>query len=273
MNKSLFTPAFYENIDVVDRGINDLRRLGATLVDPGPEGALFQPCIDKYAPPLAQRALHQEISRFFSGDGCQRPARRPNLAAAGHVLQSFAGPQRRHHSRFRSRAGDRRRQITWLDRYLRARGDQNIKSTADLIAKAKFYGGIPNTRFIDAKATLEARERAMTFDMRERALEIFSIQQIVLQCMAEQRLDALTYPTSNLPGVTLGAPVEPLINNNGGFAQQEPGRCWGLRASRRSRFPRASPQKHTTVFSTAPRRTECAWSGRSPRNCPWASIF
>ncbi|HEY3044864.1 MAG TPA: amidase, partial [Vicinamibacterales bacterium] len=42
MNKKLFSKADEESIDIVDRAVGDLRKLGATIVDPGPEGALFQ---------------------------------------------------------------------------------------------------------------------------------------------------------------------------------------------------------------------------------------
>src|SRR5438034_8872547 len=50
MDKRLFTEADHETIDIVDRAIGDLRKLGATIVDPGAEGALFQKCIDQHIP-------------------------------------------------------------------------------------------------------------------------------------------------------------------------------------------------------------------------------
>src|SRR5262245_17480645 len=52
MNKKLFSKADEESIDIVERALGDLAKLGATIVDPGPEGALFQSCIDRYAPQL-----------------------------------------------------------------------------------------------------------------------------------------------------------------------------------------------------------------------------
>src|SRR5262249_43077181 len=42
MNKKLFSKADEETIDIVERALGELRKLGATIVDPGPEGALFQ---------------------------------------------------------------------------------------------------------------------------------------------------------------------------------------------------------------------------------------
>src|ERR1700758_1573875 len=49
MDKKVLNEADVQAIDLAERGINDLRALGATIVDPGPSGALFQSCLDKYA--------------------------------------------------------------------------------------------------------------------------------------------------------------------------------------------------------------------------------
>ena len=48
MNKELFTVADHESIEIIEPAIGDLRALGATIVDPGPGGALFQGAVDKY---------------------------------------------------------------------------------------------------------------------------------------------------------------------------------------------------------------------------------
>src|SRR4051812_32355418 len=47
MDKKSFNDADIETIDLTERAISDLRRLGATIVDPGPGGGLFQSCINK----------------------------------------------------------------------------------------------------------------------------------------------------------------------------------------------------------------------------------
>src|ERR1041385_2734636 len=41
MSRKLFSKADEESIDIVERVIGDLRKLGADIVDPGPDGALF----------------------------------------------------------------------------------------------------------------------------------------------------------------------------------------------------------------------------------------
>src|SRR5262249_12029061 len=52
MSRELFSKADEESIAIVERAIADLRKLGATIVDPGPEGELLKPCINRYAPEL-----------------------------------------------------------------------------------------------------------------------------------------------------------------------------------------------------------------------------
>src|SRR5688572_28447488 len=49
MHKKFFTKADEQTIDIVSVAVNDLKKLGATIVDPG-EGDLFTSCIRKYAP-------------------------------------------------------------------------------------------------------------------------------------------------------------------------------------------------------------------------------
>src|SRR5262249_13913522 len=39
----------------------------------------------------------------------------------------------------------------------------------------------------------------------------FAYQQVVLQCMAQQNLDALVSPAGNVPAYILGAPIEPTL--------------------------------------------------------------
>src|SRR5665213_2370899 len=68
MSKKLFSKADEESIDIVERAIADVRKLGATVVDPGPEGALFQGCIARYAPALLNSALPRQYMNLFPAD-------------------------------------------------------------------------------------------------------------------------------------------------------------------------------------------------------------
>ena len=101
----------------------------------------------------------------------------------------------------------------FIDLYLRQRGDAKIKTNADLISYARFH---QDPTWPDRKKNRENVQKAKALDMSIRLLLRFSLQQVILQCMAEQQLDALVYPTSNLPPTKLGAPQGPPINGRNG---------------------------------------------------------
>src|SRR3954470_7418301 len=61
MNRDLFTVADSESITLIERAIDDLRALGATIVDPGPGGALFQDAVDRYAPVWRSEAFIRQF--------------------------------------------------------------------------------------------------------------------------------------------------------------------------------------------------------------------
>jgi Asp-tRNA(Asn)/Glu-tRNA(Gln) amidotransferase A subunit family amidase len=72
MSKKLFSKADEESIDIVESAIADVRKLGATVVDPGPEGALFQGCIARYAPGLLNSALLRQYRNLFPAESPSR---------------------------------------------------------------------------------------------------------------------------------------------------------------------------------------------------------
>jgi amidase len=176
MSKKLFSKADEQSIDIVERAIDDLRKLGATIVDPGPEGELFQGCIARYAPVLLNSA----------GD--------PSAVLSLRSLNTPAVPGEGKYM---------------MNRYLQERGDANIKTSADLILKARFYED-PN--FPDRKQARQAAERATVVDTAARLQTRFALQDLLLQCMQEQRLDALVSPMSTVPPRKLTAPREPNAN-------------------------------------------------------------
>jgi amidase len=106
-----------------------------------------------------------------------------------------------------------------INKYLRERGDANIKSNVDLISKAKFYN---DSNFPDRKQGRGNAEHATQLDTSVRLHHRFALQSIVLQCMQVQRLDAITYPTANVPSPKLNGPREPNVNK----AHPSDGRCW-----------------------------------------------
>jgi Asp-tRNA(Asn)/Glu-tRNA(Gln) amidotransferase A subunit family amidase len=208
MSKKLFSKADEESIDIVERGIGDLRKLGATIVDPGQEGALFQGCIVRHGPELLNSAFARQYRDLFPSDAGGRPQSDqiatlldlradPSRVPPGFGLRTLASL---------GAAGEGR---YMMDRYLQERGDANIKTEADLIAKAKFYND-PN--FPDRKQLLEAAERATVLDTSARLQTRFALQNLLLECMQEQRLDALVSPMSTVLPRKLTAPREPNAN-------------------------------------------------------------
>lgn len=212
MDKRLFTVADRQSIDIVERGIADLRKLGATIVDPGPGGALFQDCVARYAPSTLSGLYTKQFPQLFpaGADHIPKllelyfdPAKSPGkLSIRDFHVERTVGEGR-----------------YVLDRYLQARGDANIRSIDDLIEKSTFYTDIrPKSGFRDKRATLKDKNKDLTLDIGRRLQERFALQQVALQCMAQKQLDAITYPTGNIPPPKLGAPTEPSVNGRSATA-------------------------------------------------------
>jgi amidase len=202
MSKALFAKADEQSIDIIERAIGDLRRLGATIVDPGPNGALFERCMNRLAPALYNSAFTAQRPNLFPPQTDQiaallaleaDPARMPDALS----IRTFGVSPAIGEARY------------MMNKYLRERGDANVKTNADLIGKGTFYRD-PN--FPDRRLQREAVERQTTFDTAARLQSRFAMQTVVLQCMAEQRLDAMVSPTATIPAPKLDAPREPAVN-------------------------------------------------------------
>jgi len=209
MDKNAFNEADAETIDITERAIGDLRQLGATIVDPGPGGALFQSCVGKYIPLYRNRVFTEQHPNLFPLDANGKPATDqisqlvdmfydPSLVPAGSSIRTVGRASNDGVTRY------------MLTRYLHERGDANIKSIRDLIDKSKYYKDIrADAGFVDRKAALEQMYKSQTLDMASLFQERFVTQQIVSQCMALADLDALVSPAGNIPAYVLGAPMEP----------------------------------------------------------------
>jgi amidase len=134
MDKDLFNAGAVQSIDAADRAIDDLRKLGATIVDPGPHGALFQACVDKFVPLYRNKIfMGQFPNRFPPGtdpiaalvDMYENPAQGPGGPNIRNLGPTGAGAPRGG-----ANTGDGK---FFLDLYLKKRGDANIKSISDLI--------------------------------------------------------------------------------------------------------------------------------------------
>ncbi|WP_157622758.1 amidase [Solimonas soli] len=215
MDRRLFTQADAQSIEIVERGIEVLKQLGATIVDPGPGGALFQDCVARYTPSAFNSGFTRQYPQLFPAGADQLatlvamsadPALFPHDGKAP-TIRGIGGDRSSGEGRF------------VLDLYLKKRGDANITSTADLIAKSTFYRDIrQGSGYSDKKKSLEGKNAERTLDLAGRMQLRFALQQIALQCMAGLQLDAVTYPTGNVPAPKLGAPTEPTVNGRSALA-------------------------------------------------------
>jgi Asp-tRNA(Asn)/Glu-tRNA(Gln) amidotransferase A subunit family amidase len=209
MDKRLFTQADHESIDIVDRAVGDLRKLGATIVDPGPEGALFQKCLDQNIPRNLNALFIRELPSQFPAGADHIAVLRdmyfdPGLVPSKATMRDFG-----------TKAENVGEAKYYFNRYLKKRGDANIKDLTDLIKKSHYYVDTfgRDTRFRDVKSVLQDFNKPSTLDLRDRDANRGAIQQTVMQCMATLGLDAVTYPTGNVPAALIKAPVEPDVNS------------------------------------------------------------
>jgi Asp-tRNA(Asn)/Glu-tRNA(Gln) amidotransferase A subunit family amidase len=143
--------------------------------------------VDSSGRPASDR-ISQLVDMFFD----------PSLVPAGSTIRDIAGASNPGMSKY------------LLNRYLKERGDVNIKTIGDLISKSNFYRDIrPEAGFADRKAALEEMNNSVTLDLANLFQERFTVQQVVLQCMAQQNLDAMVSPAGNIPAYILGEPFEP----------------------------------------------------------------
>jgi len=210
MDKRLFTQADHETIDIIDRAVGDLRRLGATIVDPGESGALFQRCIDQYAPQNLNALFTRQFPALFP----------PGKDHIGILEDIYADPSLvpekltlRNLGAASGGAGAAGESKYYFNRYLRKRGDANIKDLTDLINKSRYYNdAFVETRFRDVRTTLMNANKAQALDMREYKFNRVAVQQTIMQCMASLGVDAVAYPTGNIPAGIIKAPIEPDVN-------------------------------------------------------------
>ncbi|MCP5146328.1 MAG: amidase [Gammaproteobacteria bacterium] len=212
MRKSLFTSADTQTIDIVSRGVEDLRALGATIIDPGEEGELFTGCLRRYGPQDENILFTRKYPELFGVDENGKPTTDHTSLLLDMVMNPELVPADFNLRELGSAAPDGQNKYM-MNLYLRQRGDSNIRSNADLIVKSNFHND-PN--FPDRRQGRERAEQVTSYNMAERLLRRFSLRQLVLQCMEEIDVDALVYPTSNLPPRLLGAPEGPNVNGRRG---------------------------------------------------------
>jgi Asp-tRNA(Asn)/Glu-tRNA(Gln) amidotransferase A subunit family amidase len=218
------TKADQDSVAVAEAALRDLAKAGATVVDPGPEGALFRDALAEILPALDAPTLAAVFAEAFpsgtdlveksvamTGEAGKLPA---NLTLRVIAERDAPAP------------GE---VLFGLERYLHDRGDANIRNVADLIAKSTFYShasiaGVtapPKGRLEDLVARAErlTRKRDGSTLVRKLANTTLDIsgwhanrtvlQMLINKVMADNKLDALIYPTKTVLAPRLGEPVEP----------------------------------------------------------------
>ena len=212
MDKSLMSSvAHYEAIDLIEKAIADIRALGATIVDPGPGGALFQSCIDKDVPVWRNRLFASQFPTVFLTGVDQIPTLVDMYLNPSHVPHTSTGsPSLRNIGPTNGDAGGAKFNFDW---YLQRRGDAQMQTLADLINKAVFYSD-PN--FSDRKASLVSNNADTTLATDAALQNRFAVQTFMHECFSEQNLDAVLYPSNTLPPKIMTNGNEPTVNDWGG---------------------------------------------------------
>jgi amidase len=209
LNRKLLAKADEESIDLVERAIAALKTLGVTVVDPGPEGALFQRCIAQSAPELLSGVFARQNRPLFPVDAAGQPQGDHIAAFVELRVNPARFPENVTLRNIGGGFGEPGEDKYMINRYLRERGDANIRTNADLISKATFYND-PN--FPNRRAAREQAEKATTLDTSARMHTRFALQTLLMQCMEAQKLDALVAPMSTVPPRKLLSPREPASN-------------------------------------------------------------
>ena len=226
MDVRLFSKRDQAVIDVVDRAVADLQRTGATIVDPGTGGALMTSCFQRYAPQAFGKLFTRQHPDLFPIDATGKPTAdhlatlvqmkanpnlvpdMPNIRELGPVAAIGDGPY-------------------WRELYMHDRQDAAIKTAKDASAASKAIND-PVWRASSGNITTSApygsgrggvpggggnaQPQPPELDMADRMLQRFAFQQVVMSCMADLKLDALVYPTNNIPPEKIQAPEEPAVN-------------------------------------------------------------
>jgi Asp-tRNA(Asn)/Glu-tRNA(Gln) amidotransferase A subunit family amidase len=207
LRKELFTEEDHQSIALMERAIEDLKKLGATIVDPGAED-LLTPYIRKNFYILYSPALAKKFPALFPVDAEGKPTTDrtdtvlditmdPSKAPASLTIRDIGNVEATGQSKH------------MLGYYLLERGDGKIKTITDLIETGKFF---EDERFGNRKSGLVRKDKATEIDNAARVHLRYAIQYIVLNAMADLNLDVIISPTNNIPPPKLGSPTVPRKN-------------------------------------------------------------
>jgi amidase len=212
MDKDAFTIVDVESIDLVEKAILDLKGLGATIIDPGPGGSIFQGCIDKYWPVWNNRFFIGQFPAVFPVD----PEGEPLTDHIASLVEMFFDTSLVPHTTtgspslrsLGSSPGDTGGGRYNFEVYITERGDAAITTLAELVANQLYWSDpvMPARNIASDNLTLATGS----------ALQVrFALQTSLIQCFGEYDLDAVVYPTGSVPPAILTRPGEPNANGRG----------------------------------------------------------
>lgn len=182
------TLADRDSIRVANEAIADMRKLGATIVDPVDVQDVIAELVPYLEPSLLPKnfptifptpppdPIDQIVSMFFD-------RRLVPSGARGLNLRMLAAQPRGPEGRYA------------MNLYLRARGDANFKTVADIFATPTFAGHMDVLKgaFGETAATLDTPVQT------DHLLRIQTLRQVLLKVMADNRLDALVFVNTTIP--------------------------------------------------------------------------
>jgi Asp-tRNA(Asn)/Glu-tRNA(Gln) amidotransferase A subunit family amidase len=180
------TLADRDSIRIANQAIADLKRLGATVVDPVNFDRAIAEIISSYEPSFFTQTFKEGLSP--GSDPIDRMVAITNdsktlpTGARGVNLRMIAGQRR----------GDEGKYA--MNVYLQHRGDGKFRSVEDMFATKTFSGDLPVLQnAFGAKAkTLDTPAHS------SHLLRMQNLQRILYKVMADNNLDALVYPYSTI---------------------------------------------------------------------------
>lgn len=233
---------------------DDLARLGAEVVDP----VDFRGAIAALVPALEPSALATSTTTVRDNaflTATALPGIAELLAVGADPARLPADVNLRSLSELGLGAATTGEVRYMLNAYLQQRGDAAVRSVDDLLAGSTFYqfpsgsaqtlrtvedGRVTATRTVPGDGITEPADRRLfsavyrtddrpdgtrttapvtTLDARGAVVRRATLQAVVARVMADQRLDALVYPTKTIPAPVLGAAVAPTVDNRPALAR------------------------------------------------------
>ena len=221
MDKALFTKMDEQTIDIVSGAAADLNNSVRSSSIRARAARCSASACKQYNPQMHNELFTRQFPELFPVEDDGKP-RRSHRDARCDGAGSDARARRTVDARSRpAQATGESRYM--MNRYLASAATRPSRATrTSSRSRASTRPAISRR-----KRARERQEETKELDMADRMLTRFAVQQMVLQCMAVKGLDALTYPTRNLPPPKLGAPTEPTMNGR----WRSRGACSGARFS------------------------------------------